>query len=245
MSRPIHEVEALGPRASPQLDAHKTLDAPKARSAPRAPIWVRAVVRFAADGSLAEQTSNLPRCQGDRPMNHTTRSLLIVWLFAIPGFLIPNSAGAQEHGRSGRRPLKLADASLKNADFVKIDRQLPMPEPERNPARPQRPVASVDPYGFGSILNNYRASAGLPPVAYDVELSAWASQNNLAQNSYGLGHHVNPGCLQNSGWNYADASSVAVGWINSPAHRDTLLSGAITRFGIAYGPGPYWTLNAR
>lgn len=172
-------------------------------------------------------------------MSHSTRSLILISLVVLPGTL----ARAQE--RPSRRPTMLADAGLKNADFTIVDRNRPATQPERNPGRPQRPVASIDPYGFCSILNNYRASAGLPPVAYDVELSAWASQNNLAQNSYGLGHHVNPGCLQNSGWNYADASSLAVGWINSPAHRDTLLSTAITRFGIAYGPGPYWTLNAR
>ncbi|MFO0956029.1 MAG: CAP domain-containing protein [Isosphaeraceae bacterium] len=178
-------------------------------------------------------------------MNHTIRGLIAVLLAAAAQVsLISAPALAQQ--RSDRRPTMLADSSLKNADLVILDRNRPaMPEPERNPGRPQRPVSSIDPYGFGSILNNYRASAGLPPVAYDVELSAWASQNNAAQNSYGLGHHVNPGCLQNSGWNYSDASSLAVGWINSPAHRDTLLSRTITRFGIAYGPGPYWTLNAR
>jgi uncharacterized protein YkwD len=102
-----------------------------------------------------------------------------------------------------------------------------------------------DPYGFTTILNHLRARAGLYPVAYDPELSSWASQNNSAQCHRGIGHHVNPCCVQNCGWNYPDASTVAQGWMNSPGHRRNLLSPSISRFGIAFGPGPYWTLNAR
>jgi uncharacterized protein YkwD len=102
-----------------------------------------------------------------------------------------------------------------------------------------------DPYGFMGILNQFRASAGLHPLAYDENLSAWASQNNAAQCSRGLGHHVNPNAFQNCGWNYADASSVAQGWMESPGHRENMLAPSVTRFGIAFGPGPYWTLNAR
>jgi hypothetical protein len=102
-----------------------------------------------------------------------------------------------------------------------------------------------DPYGFIALLNRYRSQAGLGPVAYDADLSAWASQNNAAQCGRGLGHHVNPGCRQNSGWNYADAFAVAQGWMTSPGHRAAMLAYEITRVGIAYGPGPYWTMNAR
>jgi uncharacterized protein YkwD len=106
------------------------------------------------------------------------------------------------------------------------------------------PVAA-DPYGFAAILNGYRAQVGLPPVAVDGNLAAWASQNNAAQCHRGLGHHIVPGCLQNSGWNYASAWEVFVGWLNSPGHRANMLSPSITRVGVAYGPGPYWTLNAQ
>jgi uncharacterized protein YkwD len=102
-----------------------------------------------------------------------------------------------------------------------------------------------DPYGFTSILNRLRAAAGLHPVVYDPELSSWASRNNTVQCLRGIGHHVNPCGVQNCGWNYADASSVAEGWMNSPGHRQNMLSREITRVGIAFGPGPYWTLNAR
>jgi uncharacterized protein YkwD len=105
--------------------------------------------------------------------------------------------------------------------------------------------SATDPYGFASILNRLRSSAGLHPVSYDPELSTWASQNNAVQCRRGIGHHVNPSCFQNCGWNYPDASSVAQGWMDSPGHRQNMLSPSITRFGIAMGPGPYWTLNAR
>jgi hypothetical protein len=106
-------------------------------------------------------------------------------------------------------------------------------------------VPTADPYGFAAILNNYRALAGLPLLSYDPDLSSWAAQNNAAQTNYGLGHHVNPNCRQNSAWNVYDAASVAAAWMNSPGHRATMLDPWISRFGIAYGPGPYWTMNAQ
>lgn len=102
-----------------------------------------------------------------------------------------------------------------------------------------------DPYGFAAILNRIRAAAGLHPVVYDPELSSWASRNNAEQCRRGLGHHIFPCAMQNCGWNYPDAASAAEGWMNSPGHRVNMLSPTITRFGIAFGPGPYWTLNGR
>jgi uncharacterized protein YkwD len=106
-------------------------------------------------------------------------------------------------------------------------------------------AVGADPYGFASILNRLRARAGLPPVAYDPTLSSWARRNNLVQSIRGLGHHVTPMGVQNCGWNYSDAQSVAQGWMDSPGHRQNMLDPSITRFGIAFGPGPYWTMNAR
>ena len=122
------------------------------------------------------------------------------------------------------------------------------PRPWRSHPRAVRSdcdCSGSDPYGFAAILNRFRAAAGLHPVAYDPDLSSWASQNNAVQCRRGIGHHVNPCGVQNCGWNYADASSVAQGWMHSPGHRQNMLSPSIMRFGIAFGPGPYWTLNAR
>ena len=116
------------------------------------------------------------------------------------------------------------------------------PDTKRPPAVPEPPA---DPHGFTAMLNRLRATVGLGPVAYDQDLSAWAARNNAAQCHRGLGHHVNPNCLQNSAWNTPDASSTLSTWLNSPGHRENLLSPEITRVGLAHGPGPYWTMNAR
>jgi uncharacterized protein YkwD len=102
-----------------------------------------------------------------------------------------------------------------------------------------------DPYGFTNVLNRIRAAAGLHPLSYDPSLSSWAHQNNAEQCRRGLGHHVNPTGTQNCAYNYSDANSAAAGWMNSPGHRENMLSPTATSFGIAFGPGPYWTMNAR
>jgi hypothetical protein len=110
---------------------------------------------------------------------------------------------------------------------------------------PEELIPVIDPYGFAAILNEYRAQAGLPPVAYDHDLSAWAASNNAEQASRGMGHFVSPNCYQNCAWNTTDAASTAEAWMQSRGHRANMLSPSITRFGIAYGPGPYWTMNAQ
>lgn len=167
---------------------------------------------------------------------------------ALTFFLISPAALAQESsaaaasscGRGERMP-KL-DGELAHAVHV-----VPIAEPE--PAAEAAPAPAVvyqaDPYGFAGILNRLRAAVGLHPLVYDANLSAWASQNNAEQSRRGLGHHILPNCLQNSCWNVHDALSAAMMWMNSPAHRQNMLSPSATRFGIAYGPGPYWTLNAQ
>ena len=104
---------------------------------------------------------------------------------------------------------------------------------------------AADPYGFAAHLNSYRASAGLPPLRYDPELTNWAALNNSHQNSRGLGHHVNPNCRQNSCWNTTSAAHTMNTWAHSPGHRENMLAPNVRSFGIAYGPGPYWTLNLR
>lgn len=126
----------------------------------------------------------------------------------------------------------------------------PEPEPEHQPQpqpapepEPQIESNSGDPYGFSAFINNYRASVGLPPLAYDPNLAAWASQNNAAQCSMGLGHHVMADFFQNCGYNQASVADIAMSWMSSPGHAQNMLAPSATRFGIAYGPGPYWTMN--
>jgi uncharacterized protein YkwD len=149
-----------------------------------------------------------------------------------PASSTQSSSGVQTASYSSSQPAQ----ALKPTSYVASSNK-------PAPAAAARPTG--DPYGFVGILNRMRASSGLAPVAYDPNLSAWASQNNSAQNSMGLGHHVNPGTYQNSGWNYGSATEVANAWMNSPGHRAAMLAAGITRVGIAYGPGPYWTMNAQ
>jgi uncharacterized protein YkwD len=107
------------------------------------------------------------------------------------------------------------------------------------------PQGGGDPYGFAVVLNRLRAASGLHPLSYDPGLSAWAARNNAAQVWRGIGHHVNPNCRQNCAWNVADANEAAQSWMESPGHRENMLARDVTSFGIAFGPGPYWTLNTR
>ena len=108
---------------------------------------------------------------------------------------------------------------------------------------PEDLAPTTDPYGFAAVLNAHRAAAGLPALAYDANLSNWAAANNAQQAARGIGHHVVPNCYQNAAWNSATAEEAASDWMNSRGHRANMLNPSVTRFGIAYGPGPYWTLN--
>ena len=117
------------------------------------------------------------------------------------------------------------------------------PDSKRTPEELSPPAA--DSYGFAAVLNQYRVSAGLPPLAYDEQLSNWAAHNNAAQAHKGIGHHVVPNCTQYCAWNTPDAVRTAGEWMNSPSHRANMLSPSASKFGIAFGPGPYWTMNAQ
>lgn len=145
--------------------------------------------------------------------------------------------------------IRAEDGPLRIASRVKHALRPPtasLTAPPTSPPAVTTPASSsCDPYGFAAILNSQRAAAGLHPLAYDPDLSAWAGQNNAAQCRRGIGHHINPNCIQNCAWNHQSAPEVAQGWMRSPGHRRNMLSPSVTRFGIAYGPGPYWTLNAR
>ena len=103
------------------------------------------------------------------------------------------------------------------------------------------PPPPTDPYGFGFLLNRYRASLGRRPVVYSANLTAWAVKNNSAQAVRGLGHWVYSGGWQDSGWGYTSTQSVLSGWQRSPGHNAALLAN-VSQYGIAWAP-PFWTLN--
>jgi len=153
------------------------------------------------------------------------------------------SAPAREPVRLADRSVRATSNSVRDNSIYALKTKVTTITAELEPE--PEPQSSGDPYGFAAWLNSYRAAAGLPPVAYDPNLSNWASQNNAAQSSRGLGHFVNPNCAQNCAWNISDAATAAQTWMNSTGHRRNMLSPTITRYGIAYGPGPYWTMNAQ
>lgn len=173
-------------------------------------------------------------------MIKTTRSAVAALILT----LVPVASSALLASEFPERHAPLRDDALGHA-VLDIVPDLPAaPEPEPEPELiTEHEHAYGDPYGFSAIINNYRASAGLPPLAYDPGLSAWASQNNAAQCSMGLGHHIMANFFQNCGFNQASVLDIAQSWMSSPGHAQNMLAPSATRFGIAYGPGPYWTMN--
>jgi hypothetical protein len=179
-------------------------------------------------------------------MIKTTRTLAAALILTLAAGL-PTASFAAERPDSSAPP---RDDALGHAvldifpDFEIPTDPEPQPEPEPDPAVSMPADSGYgDPYGFSAIINNYRAAAGLPPLAYDPNLAAWASQNNAAQCSQGLGHHIMANFFQNCGYNQASVLDIAISWMNSPGHAQNMLAPSATRFGIAYGPGPYWTMN--
>lgn len=141
---------------------------------------------------------------------------------------LPAAAPAQQPGcASGRCPARTTAASRPALPVNAVQLRA-------TPAGYARPVYSAPlgtPAGdFLWRLNGYRASAGLPPVAFDAALSATSARNNAAQAIGGLGHHISGG-WQVAGTGYATPAAAMTGWIGSPPHRAILLSHA-TRAGF-------------
>jgi hypothetical protein len=113
------------------------------------------------------------------------------------------------------------------------------------------PAVQGDPYGFGSWLNAYRATAGLMPLAYSPELSGLCAANS----SMGFGHHgpaAGRGTHYPYGYPTAIRENVGLGsgqaiwheWTISNGHWQALLDASIKSYGIAQ-VGGVWTYNAR
>ena len=118
-----------------------------------------------------------------------------------------------------------------------------------------------------AAINGTRAKNGKPPLKYNAKLeSAARSQANLMAQKDTLSHDLGVTLRQrvtNAGYEGAVGENVAggqktieqaiQGWLNSPAHRNTLLSTRFTEFGLAVaavGPGrksrygTYWAFIA-
>lgn len=118
-----------------------------------------------------------------------------------------------------------------------------------------------------SAINGVRARNGRPPLKYNSQLEAAArAQANLMASKDTLSHNLGVTLRQRvttAGYQGAVGENVAggqrsidqaiEGWLNSPAHRNTLLSTRFTEFGLAMasvGPGrksrygTYWAFIA-
>jgi uncharacterized protein YkwD len=108
------------------------------------------------------------------------------------------------------------------------------------------PVAA-QPQGYGAhlaeLINGYRASHGLAPLAYTADLAQLAGEHSLSMaGQQQLSHDGfrtrlqragSPVCIENVGWNYPTAEALLDGWRLSPAHHRNLLEPRVSRMGIA------------
>ena len=118
-----------------------------------------------------------------------------------------------------------------------------------------------------AAINGVRARNGKPPLKYNARLEAAArSQANLMAQKDTLSHNLGVTLRQrvsSAGYDGAVGENVAggqrtieqaiEGWLNSPAHRNTLLSTRFTEFGLAAASvapgrksryGTYWAFIA-
>ena len=123
-------------------------------------------------------------------------------------------------------------------------------------------TASVGPAGdFGpqtlTMINSYRVSKGLPPLAFDGTLERVARQHSVYQarrnrmthegfrdrmemaRGAGLGGR----CTENAGVRYRNAQQLFAGWRNSPAHDDNMLRPHLRHAGVSV-VGAYSTFFA-
>lgn len=117
--------------------------------------------------------------------------------------------------------------------------------------------ASINPIQLsqGNIvaaINGTRAANGKPPLRYNIKLEfAARSQANLMAAKDTLSHDLGVTLRQRvttAGYDGAVGENVAggqstldqaiTGWLASPAHRDTLLSGKFQEFGLAVATVP-------
>ncbi len=117
------------------------------------------------------------------------------------------------------------------------------PAPAPGPTTPTKLSQST----ILAAINGTRARNGRPPLKYNSKLEAAArSQANLMAQKDQLSHNLGVTLRQrvtNAGYQGAVGENVAggqksleqaiQGWLESPAHRNTLLSTRFTEFGLA------------
>lgn len=159
--------------------------------------------------------------------------------FAVVLLVPPVEAGCFR--RCKPRPVATVRYAPVQARPVYAQPQAIHPTPQAAPMAAGAPSFSG---GFIHDLNALRARYGLPAVAEDTNLAAWAGANNAQQAARGMGHYVmGPARRQNVAWTPNGAAPLGM-WEKSPPHRAALLDPSIRSIGLA-ASWPFWTFNAQ
>jgi len=95
---------------------------------------------------------------------------------------------------------------------------------------------------LGALVNEYRASHGLPALIVDTTVAGLAREHSAAMAKAGqLNHDDFPSrvrrsglamCVENVGWNYRSPEGQFDGWRASPGHNRNMLDPKVDRMGI-------------
>jgi len=95
---------------------------------------------------------------------------------------------------------------------------------------------------LAALVNQYRASQGLPALVVDTTIVGLAREHSAAMAQAGQLNHDDfpsrvrrsglPMCVENVGWNYGSPESQFDGWRASPGHNRNMLDPRVERLGI-------------
>ena len=95
---------------------------------------------------------------------------------------------------------------------------------------------------LAALVNQYRASQGLPALVVDTTIVGLAREHSAAMAQAGQLNHDDfpsrvrrsglPMCVENVGWNYRSAEGQFDGWRASPGHNRNMLDPRVERMGI-------------
>jgi len=95
---------------------------------------------------------------------------------------------------------------------------------------------------LAALVNQYRASHGLPDLVVDTAIVDLAEEHSAAMARAGRLNHDDfpsrvrrselPICVENVGWNYRSPESQMDAWRASPGHNRNMLDARVERIGI-------------
>lgn len=94
-----------------------------------------------------------------------------------------------------------------------------------------------------NLINQHRAHSGAGPLALDSTITTYAESWSHTMTRTGLRHSsgwVQFGGLEVIGHGHSSPADIVRGWMNSPGHRNAILSPSVTRFGLGR-VGSMWT----